>query len=345
MKNKLAKLRKKKSDIDLDPESRVTNDTVALHREQILKGARKYIYPLQHSKHKLVMISIFIFIFTVIGFFSYTTFALYKTKTTSTFMYKITKVIPFPIARIGSEFIAYENYLFEIKHYMHYYETQQELDFNSDAGKAQLNEFKKRALEKVINDAYINNIAKEKKISVSDTEVNDAIKIARNQYRLSGNDSELEAILKDYWGWTMSDFKRSLKSQILTQKVLSSLDTQTHARADAALTQLQGGKDFATLAKEVSDDTTTKAAGGDYGVLIDQSNRDISPKVIAALFSLQTGQYSKVVDAGYGLEIVKNNELKGNQIKASHILFNFKDINEFLNNYKDKKKSRMYLRL
>lgn len=345
MKDKISKLRRKKDIPELDPEARVTNDTVAMHREQILKGARKYIYPLQHSKHKLVTISISLFVMIVLGFFLYTTFELYKTKTTSIFMYKITKVVPFPVARIGSHFVSYESYLFEINHYMHYYQTQQQLDFKSDAGQAQLSEFKKRALNKVINDAYIQDIAKTKNITVSNDEINDSINVARSQYRLSGNDSELEAILKDYWGWNMNDFKRSLKNQILTQKVLSSLDTDAHNRANSALTQLQGGKDFATVAKEVSEDQATKANGGEYPSLIDKSNRDISPKVIQALFDLQPGQYSKVIDTGYGLEIVKNIELKGNQIKASHMVFNFKDINEFLNNYKDKNKTRTYLKL
>src|SRR5665811_1430574 len=33
---------------------RITNETVAEHREAVLSGARKYIYPLQHSKRRIV---------------------------------------------------------------------------------------------------------------------------------------------------------------------------------------------------------------------------------------------------------------------------------------------------
>lgn len=345
MKNKLSKLRKKNREPDIDPGTRVTNDTVAVHREQILKGARKYIYPLQHSKHRLVIISVSIFVLAVVAFFTYTTFELYKSKSTSLFLYRVTKVIPFPVARIGSDFVSYESYLFEINHYMHYYETQQELDFKTDTGQAQLAEFKKRALQKVVDDAYIRDIAKQKGISVSDKEIDDAIKVVRNQNRLSSSDSELEAILKDYWNWSISDFRRSLKSQVLSQKVLSGLDTGAHERANSALAQLKNGKDFAILAKEVSEDAGTKDNGGEYGLLIDKTNRDISPKTIEALFALQPGQYSDVVDMGFGLEIVKNIENKDTQIRASHILFTFKDINEFLNNEKDQKKTRSYLTL
>lgn len=345
MKDRIAKLRKKNREPELDPSLRVTNDTVAVHREQILKGARKYIYPLQHSKHRLVIISISIFVATVIAFFAYATFALYQSKSTSLFLYRVTKVIPFPVARIGSDFVSYESYLFEINHYTHYYESQQELDFKTDAGQAQLAEFKKRALQKVIDDAYIRDIAKKKNITVSDKEIDEAIKVVRNQNRLSSSDRELEAILKDYWNWSMSDFRRSLKSQVLSQKVLSSLDTGTHDKANAAFAQLQNGKDFAALAKEVSEDAGTKDNRGDYGILIDKSNRDISPKITEVLFALQPGQFSKIVDTGFGLEIVKNLETKGTQVKGAHIVFNFKDINEYLNNEKDQKKTRAYLTL
>ncbi len=346
MKDKIAKKLRIKKEPAPKLGDRVTNDTVSAHREEILKGARKYIYPLQHTKHRLVVISISIFTLAVVAFFGYSVYALYKDKTTNDFMYKVTKVVPFPLARIGSEFVSYENYLFEIKHYMFYYSTQQELDFNSDAGKAQLAEFKKRALDKVITDAYIKQIAKQRGITVSEADVDEAINVARGQYRLSGNDSELEAILKDYWGWSINDFRRSLKTQLLSQKVLSALDTDTHDRAQAALKALDGGKDFAELAKEVSEDLATKDNGGEFGMLIEQSNRDVPPRTVDALFKLQPGQYSGVIDNGAnGLEIVKNIENKGNQIRGAHIAFNFKDVNEFINNEKASKPARVYLNL
>src|SRR2546423_961097 len=50
---------------------RITNETVAEHREEVLSSARKYIYPLQHSKHRVVRISISLFIAVIILFFAY----------------------------------------------------------------------------------------------------------------------------------------------------------------------------------------------------------------------------------------------------------------------------------
>src|SRR6478672_386206 len=48
---------------------RITNETVAEHREEVLSSARKYIYPLSHSKRRIVAISAAIFVALLFGFF------------------------------------------------------------------------------------------------------------------------------------------------------------------------------------------------------------------------------------------------------------------------------------
>ena len=121
---------------------RITNETVATHREDVLKSARKYIYPLQHSKNRIVIITVSIIVIAVVAFFTYCTLALYKFQSYSTFLYKVTQVVPFPIARVGGHFVSYNNYLFELDHYVHYYQTQQKLNFNSTSGKQQLANYK-----------------------------------------------------------------------------------------------------------------------------------------------------------------------------------------------------------
>jgi uncharacterized protein YkwD len=277
---------------------RITNETVAEHREAVLGSARKYIYPLQHSKHKIVLISTSLFITALVVFFSYSVVALYKLQSTSTFLYRVTQVIPFPVARAGKHFVAYENYLFELRHYMHYYETQQKLDFKSDSGRQQLTDFKKRALNDVVNAAYVKELAQQHHVSVNDKEVDDQIAIVRTQNRLGGSDKVFEDVLKDYWGWSVADFKRELRQQLLAQKLVAVLDTSTQERANAALNELKSGVDFATVAKKYSDDTGTKENGGDLGI-VDRTNRDLAAQTTDVLFKLQPGQYSGIINTCY----------------------------------------------
>ncbi|HSX44022.1 MAG TPA: peptidylprolyl isomerase [Candidatus Saccharimonadales bacterium] len=323
---------------------RITNETVAEHREQVIGSARKYIYPLQHSKHKIVLISTTLFIAAFIGFFTYTMLALYKFKSNTSFLYGVTQVVPLPVAKAGSRFVTYEDYLFELRHYIHYYQTQQKLDFNSTLGKQQLEDYKKRSLNKVIDDAYIKQLADQHKVSVSNRELEDLITVVRNQNRLGANEKGFEDVLKDNFGWSVGDFKRELKQQLLAQKVVASLDTETQNKAKTALAELKSGSDFAAVAKKYSDDPS-KDGGGEFGFPVDKTNRDIPPQTTDALFALKAGQISDIVNTGYTLEIVKNIEVQGDKIKAAHIVFNLKDISTYVNDQKDKQKAKVYIKL
>ena len=327
-----------------DDGPRITNDTVAAHREEVLSTARKYVTPLEHSKHRIVVISTSLFVASIVIFITYCTLALYKFQSDSTFLYRVTQVVPFPVARTGRNLVAYENYLFELRRYKHYYETQVKLDFKDPKNKDQLNDFKKRAVQKVVSEVYIKELAHQKNVTVSDREVNDQIALLRSQNRLGGSDKVFEDVLKDYWGWSVDDFKRSLRAELLAQKLLAVLDTATTDKAKAAQAELKTGADFATVAKKYSDDIAVKDTGGEFAGPISKTDPNITAQAADALFMLKPGEVSATLNIGSGLEIVKNIETNGDKIRASHILFNFKDLNSYLNDLKDKKPTKVYIK-
>ncbi len=323
---------------------RITTETIAAHREEVIGGARKYIYPLQHSKHRIILITSTLLIAGTIGFFTYCTLALYRFNSTSAFLYKASQVVPFPVARAGGSFVSYESYLFEVRRYTHYYESQLKLDFRTTEGQQQLAAFKKQALDKVVNDAYVKKLADKHKVTVSEQQINDQITVLRNQNRLGNNDKVFEDVLRDYWGWSVDDFKRSLRAQLLSQNVVFALDTATKDKAKQALAELNSGKDFAAVAKAYSDDTGSRDNGGDIGV-VERTKRDLTEETVEALYKLKPGQFSNVINIGYSLEIVKNLETSSDgKIHAAHILFNFKDISSYLNDLKDKQKTQAYIK-
>lgn len=322
---------------------RITNETVAEHREELLRGARKYIYPLKHTKHRVVVVSVSLLVTAVVLFFAYTILSLYRFQSSSTFVYYVTQVLPFPVAKAGPDFVAYENYLFELRHYMHYYQTQQQVNFNSAAGQQQLNAFKKQAIQQVVQDAYVKQLAAKYNVSVSDQEVNNEVTLLRQQNRLGSSDQEFADVLKEFWGWSVSDFKRELKSQLLAQKVVSKLDTGTYARANSALQQLQSGADFSNLAKQVSDDTTTKTNGGQYGYVVSPTDQSLPPQVISELFKLSPGQTSGIINTGYTLEIVKVISVTNGKVQAAHIAFNFQPITSYVGPLQSQKKPHFFI--
>ncbi|MEO7364605.1 MAG: peptidylprolyl isomerase, partial [Candidatus Saccharimonadales bacterium] len=308
---------------------RITNETVAEHREDVLKAARKYIYPLEHSRHRVVRITIVLLVLAVVIFFGYCGAALYKFQSTNGFIYGVTRVIPFPVAKSGPRWISYESYLFELRRNMHYYETQQQSDFATRDGKVQLKRLKQQALTQVTQDAYVKQLAEKNKVSVSQQSVDNQVSLVRSQNRLGSNDRVFKDVLNQFWGWSIDDFKRELRGELLQQAVVAKLDSATQTRADAALQQLKDGGDFAAIATASSEDPTTVAAGGQYPNAVTPTDRDIAPQVTAALFRLQPGQTSGLVSTGYTLEIVKVIDREGTSLHGAHIQFNYQPITTY----------------
>jgi hypothetical protein len=305
---------------------RITNETVADHREDVLSSARKYIYPLQHSKHSIVRISISILALVVVGFLIFCGLDLYKFQDTSGFIYDITKIIPFPVAKVDGHYVSYESYLFELRPKVHYYRTQQQANFSKKDGQAQLQLLKRESMDMAIQDTLVNILAKQNRVSIVNQAVNAQVSLVRQQNRLGSSNSVFGEVLSDYYGWSEADFKKELKEELLQQAVVTKLDTPVSNKANTVLKQIQSGASFATEAAMYSDDTTTKANGGQYPNAITIDDYNIPPAVTAELFKLKAGQVSGVINTGYSLDIVKVIDTNGVSLHAAHIQFNLNGI-------------------
>jgi parvulin-like peptidyl-prolyl isomerase len=292
----------------------------------------------------VVRISVSIFIGVLLAFFVLCTLSLYKFQNTSAFMYDVTRIIPFPVAKAGPNWVSYESYLFELRHNMHYYRTQQQADFSNKQGKAQLDRLKRQAMAQVIQDAYVKQLAKENHVSVSNQQVSNEVALLRSQNRLGNSERVYREVLSEFFGWTEADQRRALKQQMLQQAVVDKLDTQTNARADAAFKQLTAGVDFATVAKE-SDDASTAANGGQYPAAITPNDSNVPPVITAELFKLKPNQVSTIINTGYTLQIIKVIDSSGTSVHAAHIQFNLKNINDYIKPLQAKEPAHQYIKL
>jgi len=310
---------------------RITNETVAEHREKVLKGARKYKYPLQHSKRRIVTVSATILSLCIIGFFMYAGLSLYRFQDTSLFMYRVTQIVPFPVAKAHGRWVSYESYLFELRRYMHYYETQEQVDFHSKSGNLQLATHRPKALQQVIDDAYVKILAAKHKVSVSQSDVDDAVNILRLQNQLGRSNKELASVVKKFFGWSIQDLRRQLKQELLAQKVAAKLDVSATRRAQSIFAQVRAGGDFAALAGQASDDQATKGNGGQYGdVSISYSSQEVHPVIVRALSAMKPGEVSDIMTTPTAFEIVKLLAIENGKFKAAHIQIQFKDIQTYL---------------
>ena len=146
-------------------------------------------------------------------------------------------------------------------------------------------------MQKVVDQAYIRQIAKQKGITVSSAEVDSEIQLLQSQNRLGGNPEALQDIISDYYGWTINDFRRSLSDRVLFTKVLAALDSDNTVRANAALDELKAGVDFAATAAKYSDDPSTKDKGGEIDFLIDKVDRNVPAEMTSALYASSLVKY------------------------------------------------------
>jgi peptidyl-prolyl cis-trans isomerase D len=73
-------------------------------------------------------------------------------------------------------------------------------------------------------------------------------------------------------------------------------------RAEAVLARVRSGEDFATVAREVSEDTGSKDRGGDLGFF---PRGQMAPAFEQAAFSLEPGQTSDLVRTDFGFHVIR----------------------------------------
>ena len=311
--NKIRRRAKKAPIVAQQPSSvRITNETVAEHRERILAGGRKFKYPLQTPKHRIVLVTVLLVVLTVLAFFGVFSWSLYFGQSTSQFTHRLTQVLPYPVAAVDGKQVRYSDYLLELRSALHYLSTKENVNFSSDDGKRQLEYQKRLALNKALENAYVSKVASRQKISVSGKEVDAFVDQEVNNNQLGVSEQVFKQVIRDYYGWSFDEYKTSVRHQLLRKKVLARLDVDGRKHIEAALANIVAGKDFTEEVKAVSDDPLAKTSGGDVGTI--SKNTDDPNGLIAAAKNMQPGQVSKVIEGVDGFYVVKLLEAKDNTI-------------------------------
>lgn len=216
-------------------------------------------------------------------------------------------------ALVNGEPITIEDYQKQIAQVEAFFE-QEGLDLGSQEGQERLAQASRQVLEQMIDQVLIRQAAVEMGISISDEELEAKIQEIIEQ---SGGQEQFEQSLQDT-GTSYEDFRQMLLDQLLSEAVfsavtasISSVAEQVHARhillstrerAEEVLARLQGGEDFAFLAKEYSEDVSSRERGGDMGFF---PQGVMPPEVEDAAFSLEVGQTSEIIQSQFGFHIMQ----------------------------------------
>lgn len=307
-------LRKRKKEEDRAP-LRITNDTVAEHRERILAGGRRFKYPVQYARHKLVINAIIIAFAALVILITVGWWQLYPSQNTSTLFYRVTKILPLPVASVDGTQVNYSDYLVKYRGSIHWLDQNGQLEKSEDSLQHQLDFYKRSVLNDVERDALAAKIAKEKNITVSDTEVNEAIKDGLQASNGTISQDLYNSSLLESYGYSPDEYRLILKHSLLRQKVAYAIDDV----ASNSVKEVQDGlkQKKATLIS-VAKKIGPKVQYGESG-LVNKTNQDGGLTQAAA--QLKSGQFSQPImsTSGDGYYILELGSSTATQLSYKYI--------------------------
>lgn len=299
--NKVKQVRRKK---DEPSPSRITNDTVAEHRERILAGGRRFKYPIQYARHRLVFTTVivsvvFLALLTLFGWWQ-----LYPMQNTSAFMYRLTRIVPVPVAVVDGQRVPYSDYLVEYRASEYYLDKYGDIQLNTDDGKRQLNYIKRQSLNKAEKASYARKFAAEHNVSVSNQEIDDFISAERDTVNGRVSQDTYDSSMQLYYGETSSDYRLRIKNSMLETKVAFAIDSNASAQVKQAKALIESNKgDFEATAKAME-----KSKGGEITVgqsgFVDATSKFSGLRVseVAKLSKdAVAGPIKSTTDSGYSL--------------------------------------------
>jgi len=336
MKKLLNKIRRKTP--NEDSSSRITTETIAAHRERILAGGRRFKYPVQYARHKLVINAIIITVATLVVLVGVGYQQLYAAQNTSDFMYRVTRVIPVSVASIDGQSVRYSDYLMKYRSSIHYLQEKERVNLKTEDGKRQSDFVKQQAMEDALADAYAMKLAKENDVTVTSAELETFLKQQRGSADGEVSEVTYDAVILDYYGWSPEEYQHAMKTKLLRQKVSFVVDSQAKNIAESIGSSTKAGNtDLKTLADEASKGSSVQVVFGSPG-FVPKTNQDGG--LTAAAVKLQPGQVSGIVKSatGEGYYFVKLVESNDTQVNYEYVLIPLTAFNRQLDAVKASKK-------
>ncbi len=291
------------------------------------KKSQKYI----KNKVKFLIITgtillLIIIILTVFGI------GIYKYEWNNKATKFMTSIFPYPAA-----IIDYTNFV-TIKKY------QEEMNYQKSFDNSMT---EKEILDELIKEGVISKLAQKYKITVTNQEIENNWEELISS--LPGKEEEYALFIKEKFGWSVKQYKEKIiKKRLLQEKVaqkiveVEGLESEAKNKAEAILNQLKQGKTFSEISKENKNDSyvvtreLVNSATGENFVSIDNAvaELNLTQNSLKNVFSLKVGEISSLVKSPVvGYYIIKINDKKGNEIKASYIVVKIKSFNEWLQDH------------
>ena len=238
-------------------------ERVEERREEVLAAGRKFKYPLQWTRHRVVVNTILIACIVFAILFTSGWLALYQFGMTDEMLYRVTKILPVPVANVDGENVAFADYLMFYRSSMLSIERQSGQVDNDGSIDDLKNQYKRAALTESEEYAYAIKLAKELDITVSDEEV---AKEFERHLSIGGIERSEEGFMKivnENFGLNKSEYKRMLYLTLLKAKVEVEIDKKANQIADRVESLLkENNGDYGAVAEALGPEIHYEETGG-----------------------------------------------------------------------------------
>lgn len=252
-------------------EKKTEKEQVEERREEVLAKGRKFKYPFQWTRHRIVVNTILIALAVFAMIFIGGWLALYRIGMTNELLFNITKVIPLSVATVDGENVRFSDYLMFYRSSMTSIERQSGSQFDESSYEELRNEYKRSALTEAEKYAYATKLARELNITVSTEEI--ATEFDRH-LKIGGVDRSEEGFIKiieDNFSLSKSEYERMLYLTLIKAKVEMEIDKNANKIATKVESLLAGNNnDYKAVVEQLGDEIIYEETGG----LVDGKNID-----------------------------------------------------------------------
>lgn len=300
-------------------------EKVEERREEVLAQGRKFKYPLQYAKHKLMINTIIVSLVALILMVIAGWAMLYKFQDTGDMIYRVTQVLPVPVAEVDGAKVRYSDYLMIYRSNLMTAEQQGgQLGTGEDAD-AVRRQYKQAALASAVEYTYAQKLGRERGITVTEEEVDQAFDEHRKVGGVERSEEGFLKILRDNFGMNKSEYRRMLYLSLMRAKVTQAVDDKAREQAE----------EVARILQETEGDLhqAADAVAANYeetGRLVDNMNVDGGRSTMA--MTLEAGQVSErfLSSNGDGYYFVKLIDKTSSEVNYASLKINFSEFDEMM---------------
>lgn len=232
-------------------------------REEVLATGRKFKYPLQWTRHRVVISTILIATVVIAVLVAGGWLALYQFNMTDDMLFRITKILPASVATVDGEAARFSDYLMFYRSSMASIERQSGQVDNEGSEEDLKNQYMRAALTEAEEYTYALKLGRENEITVTDAEVADEFNRHLNIGGVERSEESFIKIIDDNFNLSKSEYERMLYLTLMKAKVEEKIDTTA---TDTALLveQLleQNGGNYQAVAETFGEAVLYEETGG-----------------------------------------------------------------------------------